>query len=134
MLLPIIEDLSDKLGGEVSNNQVKEASKLDILNYFIQTGILPWWSEQLSKQELEECCDRIIKNYPNQIKSIIEQSFKDAKQLQRIIYQFSDATLLKIAALFNVDVVQLIADYYTNITPIFKQIEPTRNITEAKLR
>ncbi|MEH1997076.1 contractile injection system tape measure protein [Nostoc sp.] len=134
MLLPKIGYLSDKLGGEVSNNQVKESSQLDIINYFIQTGMLPWWSEKLSKNELEECCDRIITNSPNQIKSIIEQSFKDAKQLQRIIYQFSDVTLLKIAGLFNADAVHLIADYNTNITLIFKQIEPTINIAKAKLR
>lgn len=134
ILLPTIESVSDKIGGETSKSQVKEASQLDIFNCFIQTGMLPWWSERLSKQELEECCDRIITNSPNHIKYIIEQSFKNPNQLQRIIYQLSDAILLKIAGLFNADAVQLIANYNTDITPIFQQIEPIINITEAKLR
>lgn len=149
VLFPGIEALSDEIDkergknpakfmdttrSEVLSNQNKEVLEIDIFGYFIQTGMLPWWSERLSKQELEECCDRIITSSPNQIKSIIEQSFKDAKQLQRIIYQFSDATLLKIAGLFNADAVHLIADYNTNITQIFKQIEPTINITKVKLR
>ncbi|MEH1945278.1 MAG: contractile injection system tape measure protein [Nostoc sp.] len=134
ILFSTIEAVSDKIGGEASKNQVKEDSQLDILNYFIQTGMLPWWSERLSKQELEECCDRIITNSPNQIKYIVDQSFKNLNQLQRIIYQFSDAILLKIVGLFNADAVQLIADYNTDITPIFQHIEPMINITEAKLR
>ncbi|MDZ8082823.1 MAG: contractile injection system tape measure protein [Nostoc sp. DcaGUA01] len=160
MLLPKIEVLSDERGVEtgknprenqvnsidatwykISSDQIgipesaeKLTSQLDVFSYFIQTGMLPWWSEKLSKQELEECCDRLITNSPNKIKYLIEQNFQDAKQLQRIIYQFSDSILLKIVGLFTADLVQFIADYNTDTKPIFKQLEQTRNIPEAKFR
>ena len=115
----------------LANNR---ASQLEVFSYFIQTGTIPWWAEKLSKQQLEEYCDRLITNSPNQIKSIVEQNLQNAKQLQRLIYQFPDSTLLKIAGLFTVDLVQFIADYNTDIKPILEQLEQTRNIPKAKLR
>ncbi len=109
-------------------------SQIEIFSYFLQTGTLPWWTENLTKQELEEYCDRLLTNSPERVKSIIIESLKNAKQLQRLIYQFSDSILLKIAGLFSADLVRFIADYNTDIKGIFKQLEETRNIPEAKLR
>ncbi len=113
-----------------------EASDLNILNYFMQTGMLPWWSEKFSKQELEECCDRLLTNSPNKIKYLVEQSIKEPKQLQRLIYQFSDSILLKIAGLLtaDADLVQFIANYNTDTKLIFQQLKQTKNIPEVKLR
>ncbi|NEO20897.1 contractile injection system tape measure protein, partial [Moorena sp. SIO4A5] len=109
----------------------ERASQLEIFSNFIQTGIL---SENLSKQQLEQYCDRLITNSPNQVKYIVQQSLKNSKQLQRLIYQFSDSILLKIAGLLTGDSVPFIADYNTDIKPVLEQLEQTRNIPEAKLR
>ncbi|RCJ26524.1 hypothetical protein A6S26_14055 [Nostoc sp. ATCC 43529] len=162
ILLPRIASLSDETGRvrakNTEENQVssvdkalytsssnrieildiaeKEASEINIFSYFIQTGMLPWWSQKFSKQELEQCCDRLIANSPNQIKSLVEQNLKYPNQLQRIIYQFSDSILLKIVGLFtnDTDLVKFIADYNTDTKLIFKQLKQTKNILEAKLR
>ncbi|NEO70768.1 contractile injection system tape measure protein [Moorena sp. SIO3H5] len=124
--------LSDQIGkSEIAS---KRALQLEVFSYFIQTGMLPWWAENLSKQELEQYCDRLITNSPNQVKSIVEQSLKNPKHLQRLIYQFSDSTLLKISGLFTGDSVQFIADYNTDIKSVLAQLEQTRNIPAAKLR
>ncbi|WP_287312904.1 contractile injection system tape measure protein [Moorena sp. SIO1G6] len=124
--------LSDQIGrSEIAS---KSALQLEILSYFIQTGMLPWWAENFSKQELEDYCDRLISNSPNQVKSIVKQSLKNPKHLQRLIYQFSDSTLLKIAGLFTGYLVEFIADYNTDIKPVLAQLEQTTNIPAAKLR
>ncbi|MGF1989735.1 MAG: contractile injection system tape measure protein [Nostoc sp. ZfuVER08] len=158
-ILPVeITDLLDETAKERDNNSNKnqlkfgnkrtlseiqlvkitniEASELNILNYFMQTGMLPWWSEKLSKQELEECCDRLLTNSPNKIKYLVEQSIKEPNQLQRLIYQFSDSILLKIAGLLtaDADLIQFIANYNTDTKLIFQQLKQTKNIPEAKLR
>ena len=125
------DDFNNLQTSDVENNR---ASQLEIFSYFLQTGILPWWTDNLSKQELEEYSDRLITNSPDGVKSIILESLKNAKQLQRLIYQFSDAILLKIAELFQADLVKFIANYNTDIKYLFKQLEETKNIPEAKLR
>ena len=124
-------DFKDLQISDLDNNR---GSQLEIFSYFLQTGILPWWAENLSKQELEELSDRLITNSPDRLNSIILESLKNAKQLQRLIYQFSDAILLKIAGLLSTDLVKFIADYNIDIKDIFKQLEQTKNIPEAKLR
>ena len=124
-------DFKNLQTSDVENNR---ASQLEIFSYFLQTGTLPWWTEKLSKQELEKYSDRLITNSPDGVKSIILESLKNAKQLQRLIYQFSDAILLKIAELFQADLVKFIANYNTDIKYLFKQLEETKNIPEAKLR
>ena len=124
-------DFKNLQTSDVENNR---ASQLEIFSYFLQTGTLPWWTENFSKQELEEFGDRLITNSPDGVKSIILESLKNAKQLQRLIYQFSDAILLKIVGLFSTDLVKFIADYNTDIKYLFKQLEETKNIPEAKLR
>ncbi len=156
-ILPVeIADLLDETAKERDNNknQLKsedkkalsqkrlveitdiEASKLNIFNYFLQTGMLPWWSEKFSKQELEKCCDRLLTNSPNKVKYLVEQSLKEPKQLQRLIYQFSDSILLKITGLLttDADLVHFIANYNTDTKLIFQQLKQTKNIPEAKLR
>lgn len=119
---------------EITNIISKKASEIQILSYFIQTGMLPWWSEKLSKQDIEEYCARLISTSPKQLKYLVEESLKNEPQWQRIIYQFSDATLLKIMKLFAGDLFQLIADYYTIIKASFHQIENSIKSSETKLR
>ncbi|NET44181.1 contractile injection system tape measure protein [Okeania sp. SIO2B3] len=112
----------------------KRRSQLEIFSYFLDTGMLPWWTENFSKQELEKCCDYLITDSPIQVKYIVEECLKNIKKLQRLIYQFSDVILLKIVSLFVGDLVEFIANYNTDIKPIFEQLEQTRNIPIAKLR
>ncbi|WP_293082676.1 contractile injection system tape measure protein [Moorena sp. SIO4A1] len=125
-----------RLSDQICKSEIasKRALQLEVFSYFIQTGMLPWWAENLSKQELEDYCDRLITNSPNQVKYIVQQSLKNSKQLQRLIYQFSDSILLKIAGLLTGDSVPFIADYNTDIKPVLEQLEQTRNIPAAKLR
>ena len=95
-------------------------SQLELFSYFIQTGNLPWWSQKLSKQELEKSCDRLLKTSPEQVKLIFAESFKQEKYSRRIIYQFSDSTLLKIAQLFASHLYNFIANYHNDIQQIYK--------------
>jgi hypothetical protein len=98
-----------------------QTTDLERLSYFLQTGTLPWWSEILSKQALAESCDRVITTSPNLIKPIFWQAFQQERQLKRLIYQFNDELLLKIANLFVPSLSDFIADYNSDIFGIFKR-------------
>ena len=128
------QPLSEKINLSSSGYLTKTEPNIEILSYFIQTGTLPWWSRKLSKQELEEYCDRLLTTSPKQVKYIVEQSLKNEIQLQRLIYQFSDATLLKITKLFTGDSSQFITDYYSIIKASFEQLETSINIPKTKFR
>ncbi|MDJ0903071.1 MAG: contractile injection system tape measure protein [Xenococcus sp. MO_188.B8] len=124
---------SDKI--ESSNIASKRASQLEIFSYFIQTGLLPWWAERLSKQELEKSCDRLLETSPEQVKLILAESFKEEKYSRRIIYQFSDSTLLKFTQLFASNLYNFIADYHNDIQQIYKRkINIFANIPPSQFR
>ncbi|MFP5274405.1 contractile injection system tape measure protein [Coleofasciculus sp.] len=98
-----------------------QTTDLERLSYFLQTGTLPWWSEILSKQALAESCDRVITTSPNLIKPIFWQVFQQERQLKRLIYQFNDELLLKIANLFVPSLSDFIANYNSDIFGILKR-------------
>ena len=51
------------------NNSI--SSKVEILSYFIQEGILPWCSQNINKQELEKLFKETIDNSPATIEPMI---------------------------------------------------------------
>jgi hypothetical protein len=104
------------------------------LSYFLQTGTLPWWSEILSKQALAESCDRVITTSPNLIKPIFWQAFQQERQLKRLIYQFNDELLLKIANLFVPSLSDFIADYNSDILGILKRNDFIKVIPQNLIR
>ncbi|MFK0731368.1 MAG: contractile injection system tape measure protein [Gloeotrichia echinulata GP01] len=115
-----------------NNNNIN--SELELFSYFILTGTLPWWTEKLSKEELEECCDRLITTSPLQLKSILWESFKHETQLKRIIYHFGDAILLKIACLFVPSLSQVDGNYNSENIDISPQIKLPKDISDNKSR
>lgn len=118
----------------LNTSPTQTTSQLELFSYFIQTGTLPWWAKKLSKQELEEQLDNLINSSPNEIKSIIRQSFTNERHLQRIIYQFSDTSLSKITQILSPDISHYIINYNNDIKAIFKQIEILKPISPAQLR
>jgi len=111
-----------------SNISNQSTTQLEILSYFLQTGMLPWWAKNVSQRELIEYCDRLITTSPNQVQLLVRQSLQNEAQLKRLIYQFPDATLLKITHLFAPSLTEFITNYASDITEIFKQIELLSNI------
>ena len=124
---------SDRIGK--SDIASTRASQLEIFSYFIQTGMLPWWAEKLSKQELEEYCDRLLETSPEQLKLILAESFQQEKYSRRIIYQFSDSTLLKFTQLFASNSSDFITNYHNDIQQIYqRKIDILANISPSEFR
>ena len=130
----IKQHLPEKKKSSNSHVYSQSTSQLELLIYFLQTGMRPWWAKTLSKQELIDYFDRLITTSPNQIHPILWHSFQDEKQLKRLIYQFPDATLLKIIHLFYPSLIQFIANYNSDIIELCKKIEILRNIPENMAR
>ncbi|MEQ9483938.1 contractile injection system tape measure protein [Coleofasciculus sp. F4-SAH-05] len=111
-----------------------QTTDLERISYFLQTGTLPWWSEILSKKALAESCDRVITTSPNLIKPIFWQAFQQERQLKRLIYQFNDELLLKIANLFVPSLSDFIVDYNSDIFDILKRNDFIKVIPQNLIR
>ncbi|MCP4668053.1 MAG: hypothetical protein GY849_17015, partial [Deltaproteobacteria bacterium] len=110
------------------------SSHLELLRHFVKTGSLPWWAESLGKKGLEKVMEQLIKRSPEDVKAIISEAIRDETGLKRIIYQFSDPTLLDIVRLFSPGLQPYIADYKRDSEEIFRRIDPFRAFPRKEVR
>lgn len=125
---------SDRIHSTNLNKSSQESVELELLSYFLQTGMLPWWAKPLSKQELIDCCDRLITTSPGQVKPVLQKTLQDKKQLKRLIYHFPDITLQRIVRLLAPSQAAFMAHYNSDLVEIFGQIEALRDNSENILR
>ena len=125
----IIQPTSEERGKQGK----QKGSELEMLTYFIQTGLLPWWSKKQDKASLEKKLEELIETTPSQIKNLIKTSVKNTVYLKRLIFHFSDALLLKISGLMAPPLFSFIKEYWHDLPQITK-IEIFQDIPENKLR
>ena len=116
------------------NNQAKTTpakTNLELLTYFIQTGTLPWWAEQLSKQELEERFQSLLIRAPEALKHLLFTP--DERPLKRIIYQFSDLILLQLGQMLVPSLSPSFVKGYQSMTNM-QQEETTTNLPRQQHR
>ncbi len=109
-------------------------ANLELFRNFIQTGFLPWWSDPLSKQALEDCCEQLLLTSPDALKSLLSAQLKQAKTLQRLIYQFSDRILLDMVILLAPPCSQWVRHYVQDILALVPQVESWRGIAPRQFR
>ncbi len=109
-------------------------ANLELFRNFIQTGLLPWWSEPLSKQALEDCCQQLLLTSPEVLKALLTDQLKQAKILQRLIYQFSDPILIDIVILLAPAWSQWVRPYIQDLQTLVPQIESWRGIAPGHFR
>ena len=110
------------------------AAQLELFQYFIQTGILPWWSQRLNKTELEERFNRLLAAAPAELKTLLRSQLKQEKYLQRIVYQFSDTLLASMTTLFAPVSTQIVESYVRDVQTLFQQVASLKKIPEAQCR
>ncbi len=110
------------------------AAQLELFHYFIQTGILPWWSQRLSTSELEQRFNRLLAAAPAELKTLLRSQLKQEKYLQRMVYQFSDPVLASMTALFSPVSPPMIERYVRDMQTLSQQVESLRTIPVAQVR
>lgn len=110
------------------------ASQLELLSHFIQTGRLPWWCEPLSKTALADCFDQLLLTSPEAIKAMLTNQLKQPQSLQRLIHQFPDKILSKIAILIAPDCSTWVESYLQDIQKLVPQIDSWRSAPPQHLR
>ena len=109
-------------------------AQLELLSYFIRSGLLPWWSESLSQPALEDCFDQLLRTSPAALKTQLQTQIKYAKVLQRLIYQFSDRILLDMVTLLAPTGSQWVQSYTQDIQALAPQVKSLQGIAPRQLR
>lgn len=109
-------------------------SRLELFSYFLQTGHLPWWCTSFSQSTLEDYCDDLLKTSPVTLKALIQTKIKHVHALRRLIYQFSDQTLIKLVALLAPVGAQWVSPYLRDMQVLLPQMDSFQGIDFQQFR
>jgi hypothetical protein len=70
-----------------------EQSGIEVLRFFLERGLLPWWSDETS---MENLLAHLIETVPQEVKTTIWEYAGFEPCRTRLVYQFSDALLLRV--------------------------------------
>ena len=74
-------------------------SQLELFAFFVQTGRLPWWADTSGSQLLAENVEQLLHETPDLLRATFRKLLLEARSRQRIVNQYSDDQLTKLAAL-----------------------------------
>ncbi|MCP4667818.1 MAG: hypothetical protein GY849_15815 [Deltaproteobacteria bacterium] len=81
----------------------KSRTDLELLNFFMMTGGLPWWTDQTDRDVIAGALDRLMAQDPNSLIGLLESACADERILKRMILQFSDDQLAALVDMFRPD-------------------------------
>lgn len=78
----------------VKNEFKTEHSELDVLEYFLLNGSIPYWASSESKDSVQELFERLVKKKLVSLQRILEKHRNNEQFLKRLVLQFSRDQIL----------------------------------------
>ncbi len=106
---------------------------LDILEYFLQYGSVPSWSNVGSKLNLQEIYNELSSRQLAALQRMVERNISQDSFLQRLILQFSEEQIINLLEPISSDTVNFIQQTISALT-IFERARPnvSRSISSSK--
>jgi hypothetical protein len=83
-------ELAAAIGDE---SESKFDSDLELFDYFIRTGAIPWWANSSEQNLLEVNLDNLIRNVPQALLRMFQTTSEPERMLRRIVLTYSDNLL-----------------------------------------
>src|SRR3982750_1251575 len=74
-------------------------SDAELVVYFLQTGVFPWWAQETTYALLEKAFHAVIRQQPTTFNNILIALLQDEAVVKRLVYTFSDNLLGQITEL-----------------------------------
>jgi hypothetical protein len=106
IIAQLVQQLETQLGKQLSrqtkSTQTEVAlpapanqTSIQILSHFLQTGTLPWWAENLNRQQFDSWLQTVLQQ-ESAILPMLRQALAEPRSRKRCILQFSDKSLWQI--------------------------------------
>ena len=75
------------------DNEAEFDSELELFDYFIRSGTLPWWANTSQQNLLEVNLENLIRNAPQELLRILKTTSEQQRVFRRIALSYSDDVL-----------------------------------------
>jgi hypothetical protein len=107
----VVLELQNKLRDAIENAREVQAikrdattttvnSEIELVVYFLQTGVFPWWAQETTHASLEKALVSVLHQNSSGFKTILIALLQDDAVVKRMVYTFSDHLLAQITELF----------------------------------
>ncbi|MBN9382186.1 MAG: hypothetical protein J0H74_15565 [Chitinophagaceae bacterium] len=96
----------------------RNKSLLDLLNYFLTTGMLPWWAAGELLAGPVGVVERLVRDDPAGLKSLLLDTGQRDYVRRRLVYQFPVTTIHTLVETLEPDEAPFIFAYYSDIVHI----------------
>jgi len=115
-----------------SRNTAKAShTKLELITYFLKSGLLPWWSEKFKPVVLSQILSELLAEKPQEVTAVLITTFYDQRTIKRFISQFEYKQQQQVISLLigasPVKVIEL-----NTLKALTKLIDKLKNNSEAK--
>jgi len=84
---------------QVVTEQLLQSNR-NLVLYFLQTGLFPWWAKNNSKIQLEQAVTELMQHQPGVLRADLLTWLKHKAVVKRVVATFSDEYLTKLITLF----------------------------------
>jgi len=97
---------SEKDGARKTEARGFRGGDIELLEFFIETGTVPWWVEKNDSGAAVVSLERLATSDPDALKRMLSELALNEIGMTRLIFQFPDRLLEKVANLFHEDLKQ----------------------------
>ena len=130
----LAEAIRDQRPVSSNGRSVKTMSHLELFEYFVETGTLPWWTDPAAPALLDACVAWLADHAPAALTTLTADLFTHEPFLKRIIQHLSDASLLTLAGLFSETLFPGLGLLHADLTTLFGKADALRALPSHRLR
>ena len=127
--LPAAVNMSEFIPSSGEEWVPEKRSNLQIIEYFLLTGALPWWAASRGTVDVVSLMEKLLRSESIAVREMILRIGKRATVRRRIVYQLGEAIVLRIIRLLEPTEATFIIEYAYDLHELQekKRVLPVRN-------
>jgi hypothetical protein len=73
----------------------------EVLEFYLKTGVLPWWAEKDSQESMEHVVRGLLAEHPDKMRTFFARTLRNSAAGKRFVYQFRDSIYSNVTKLFS---------------------------------
>ena len=112
----------------------RDQSRLELFEFFIRTGSLPWWADPLQPQLLSDVARHLIDNRPGGLVRVMRELARRQQPLQRLVSHSPDEILVEVCRLLAPYLGESLAQLPSELATLLQNSQVTVIATADALR
>ena len=112
----------------------EQGSPIELLSYYLRTGMLPWWVEQPSNSTIPDALEVLLHTRTPTLRQLLVELIPKSAWLTRLIRDVSEPQLVRLTALLVPDRATFSSEYASTIEGLLPALAANVEVSSQQLR